>query len=260
MTAFVSAASAYARYRPQYPMALFAGLAEHVGLNGTQTALDLGCGPGTLTLPLAALAAHVHAVDLEPAMLAEGRALAAADGIENITWTASDAAELLDLQLPPLDLCVMGKSFQWMNQAQLLTDLDRLVTPTGTVVLISTAARSTETRPDWLDVIERTCVTFLGPDYLQANNPVAHPAEGRDEVLRASPFSTLHTKTWEQRLTRTLDELVGLQLSFAHTNPAVLGDRQPAFERALREALTAHNPTGAYKSVVPIEAVFATRP
>lgn len=260
MTAFNSAARAYARYRPQYPMALFAGLAEHTGLDGTQTVLDLGCGPGTLTLPLAALAAHVHAVDIEPAMLAEGRALAAADGIENITWTASDAANLPNLPLPPLDLCAMGKSFQWMDQARLLADLDRLLTPTGTVVLISTAARSTASRPDWLDVIENVCQDFLGPDYLQANNPSGHPAEGRDDALRTSPFSHLRTQTWEQRLTRTLDELVGLQLSFAHANPAVLGGRQSAFEQALRVALTDHNPAGAFKSTVPIEAVFATRP
>ncbi|MER6253704.1 class I SAM-dependent methyltransferase [Streptomyces sp. NPDC001584] len=260
MTAFNSAAQAYAQYRPQYPTALFTGLAEHTSLDGTQTVLDLGCGPGTLTLPLAALAAHVHAVDIEPAMLAEGRALAAAEGIENITWTAADAANLPNLDLGPIDLCVMGKSFQWMNQDQLLADLDQLITPNGTVALISTAARSTASRPDWLDVIERVCVAFLGPDYLQANNPTAHPAEGRDDVLRKSPFSTLRTRTWEQRLTRTLDELVGLQMSFAHTNPAVLGDRQPAFERALRDALTAYNPAGAFTSTVPIEAAFATRP
>ncbi|MFD6534895.1 class I SAM-dependent methyltransferase [Streptomyces goshikiensis] len=260
MTAFHSAAHAYAQYRPQYPMALFASLAEHTGLDGTQTVLDLGCGPGTLTLPLAALAVHVHAVDIEPAMLTEGRALADAEGIENITWTASDAANLSSLPLPPLDLCVMGKSFQWMDQARLLADLDQMLTHTGTVVLISTAARSTASRPDWLDVIESVCKDYLGSDYLQANNPAAHPAEGRDDVLRASPFSHLRTQTWEQLLTRTLDELVGLQLSFAHTNPAVLGDRQGAFEQALRDALTDYNPAGAFKSTVPIEAVFATRP
>ncbi|MFF9340168.1 class I SAM-dependent methyltransferase [Streptomyces sp. NPDC014773] len=141
MTTFASAAHHYAAFRPHYPEEFFTFLTDRFGLDGTQTALDLGCGPGTITLPLASLAGHVHAVDIEPAMIREGRKAAASHGAGNITWACGDAAGLTGMGLPPLDLCTMGKSFQWMNQDRLLADLDTLIRPGGGIALVSTGPR-----------------------------------------------------------------------------------------------------------------------
>ncbi|MER5570456.1 methyltransferase domain-containing protein, partial [Streptomyces goshikiensis] len=65
------AAHHYAAFRPRYPEEFFTLLADRFGLDGTQTVLDLGCGPGTITIPLASRAGHVYAVDIEPAMINE---------------------------------------------------------------------------------------------------------------------------------------------------------------------------------------------
>jgi SAM-dependent methyltransferase len=52
--------------------------------------LDFGCGVGRLTIPLARRSKHVIGVDISPAMLAEARRNADAEGIGNITWIESD--------------------------------------------------------------------------------------------------------------------------------------------------------------------------
>ena len=51
---FAGTAWHYARYRPGYPPAFLDDLTQRLGLDGTGRLLDLGCGTGQLTLPLAA--------------------------------------------------------------------------------------------------------------------------------------------------------------------------------------------------------------
>ncbi|MBJ7386358.1 MAG: class I SAM-dependent methyltransferase, partial [Mycolicibacterium sp.] len=61
----------YARYRPGYPKALIAEIVDRFHLDGTGRLLDLGCGTGQLTLPLAGHVGAAVGMDPEPEMLAE---------------------------------------------------------------------------------------------------------------------------------------------------------------------------------------------
>lgn len=53
-------------------------------------AIDLACGPGTYTRPLAARVRKAIGVDLTPAMVEKARAEAAQDGIANIEFVCAD--------------------------------------------------------------------------------------------------------------------------------------------------------------------------
>lgn len=54
-------------------------------LSGARTLLDVGCGPGTLALPLARRLEHVHAIDYSGRMLLALHDKAREDGIGNVT-------------------------------------------------------------------------------------------------------------------------------------------------------------------------------
>jgi len=54
-------------------------------LTGARTLLDVGCGPGTLALPLARRLDHVVALDYSAGMLDQLRLRAAAEGVTNVT-------------------------------------------------------------------------------------------------------------------------------------------------------------------------------
>lgn len=257
---FASTASYYARYRPWYPRELYALLAARFGLDGTQHALDLGCGPGTIALPLAALVGQVIAVDPEPGMLEQGRLLAAQRGVANIRWQRGDSTALHALSLPPLDLCLMGKSFHWMSRDQVLTDLDQLIAPHGGVVIISAGPPGTTPLPEWAHLIAGVRASHLGPVRRAGSGIYPEPEETYRDILARSPFPHVSTGRWDQHVIRTLDELIGLQYSNSYSTPAQLGVHKDAFEKDLRKTLTELDPAGRFEETIRTEALIATRP
>ncbi|MFB7517225.1 class I SAM-dependent methyltransferase [Streptomyces sp. NPDC056144] len=256
---FASTAHYYARYRPWYPAELFALLKDHFGLDGTQTALDLGCGPGMVALPLAPLVARVHAVDPEPGMLAEGRRLADERDVRNIAWTRGDSTGLPSLGLPPIDLCVMAKSFHWMNGPQVLADLGTMVTADGGVVVASAGPPGTTPLPGWAHVIADVRTAHLGPVRRAGTGVYPEPTDSFHETLERSPFPYVSTTTFEQHVERTLDELVGIQFSNSYSTTAQLGDDKDRFEADLRRALIEHSPDGLFPELIRTEVLIATR-
>lgn len=72
-TTFDQAAASYQDARPGYPDALYADLPALTGLRPPARLLEVGCGPGKATLPLARMGFPVTAVELGPALADEAR-------------------------------------------------------------------------------------------------------------------------------------------------------------------------------------------
>ena len=85
-TIYQGSAAYYARGRPPYSPTLAFTLAAELGLDGTGRLLDVGCGPGMLTIELAGCFSQVIGLDPDAEMLAEGARRAAEASIENIRW------------------------------------------------------------------------------------------------------------------------------------------------------------------------------
>ena len=84
---FYDGAAVHYRYgRPSYSPRLEALLAEELSLDGSGRLLDVGCGPGILTVRLAHLFEDAVGLDPDPAMIAEGGRAARKRDIANITW------------------------------------------------------------------------------------------------------------------------------------------------------------------------------
>lgn len=259
---FASTAPYYARYRAGYPPELVSYLADRFGLNGTQTVLDLGCGTGQIAIPLAPHVAQVIAVDPEPAMLEEGRRLAGERDVDTIAWYQGDSYHLDALDLPTLDLVVMGASFHWTNRDALLNKLDTLVTAHGAVVVASGGAPGDHTPPPWDEIITEIRTRYLGPARRAGSGTYTHPDERHGDVLARSPFSHVDTVDWTWHLPRDLDSVVGLQFSYSYSAPAQFGDEntRARFERDLRTELARQFPSGDFTETIHTEALIATRP
>ncbi|WP_327590391.1 class I SAM-dependent methyltransferase [Nonomuraea sp. NBC_00507] len=247
---FGGAAPYYARYRADYGEEAIKHLATTFGRDSS--VLDLGCGPGTVAIPLARHVREVTAVDPDEEMLAEGRRLAA--NIPNIRWLRGDSAMLR--AFPPFDHVVMGRSFHWMDRRTVLAELDELLPPDGVVALVG-PTRDPGEEP-WEPVVRRVREEF-GLGAMTATNSWEATGEHPHDVLATSSFSDLSSIMYERRLIYDLDAVIGLQLSYSYSAPARLGDRLEAFTDAAREALLASNPSGRWEYVTETEVLTARR-
>ena len=79
-------AGAYADARPTYPDELVDALVAATGIGPGSRLLEVGCGPGTATLPLARLGCRITAVELGEGLAAEARRrLAAYPDVDVVT-------------------------------------------------------------------------------------------------------------------------------------------------------------------------------
>ena len=94
----------YHRYRRGYPPAVIDTLTRAFSLAGDDVVIDLGCGTGQLTLPIARRVHAVAGVDPEPDMLARARQAAADLGVRNATWILGADTDIPALTVPaPVD-------------------------------------------------------------------------------------------------------------------------------------------------------------
>ncbi len=258
MSGFASAVPEYVRYRAGYPPAAVAALARDTGLDASGRAVDIGCGSGQLTLPLARHAGSVLAIDPLPAMLDAGRVAATAAGVGNVSWQQGAAGDLLALVRPGVRLATFAASFHWTDRAAVLDDLDRVVQPGGAVVVVDDDLDDAG-QPDWVHAITEVRARHPGlepaPGAVHGSMPTPHL-----QVLRASPFREVRTSTWAWSRELQLDEVVGLQLTYSFSSPARLGDRREAFCVQVRDAVLALHPSGVVREPVRLAVHVATRP
>lgn len=252
---FATAAPHYLAGRPPYAPRLFTLMAGRLGLDGSGTLLDLGCGPAPIAIALAPHMGRTIAMDPELAMLAAARAAIAAAAAA-VELVAGSSAEL-DAQQAPLRLVTMGRSFQWMDRPATLAALDRLVVPGGALALLTTRQLPLADHA-WQEAFEAALAPFADQD--SAGLPHRQPGWlPHEAVLLDSPFARLERIGVIERRTTTLDRLVERAFSQSRTAPAVLGARQPLAEAALRRALAPFVRDGALCEVVESEALLAFR-
>jgi ubiquinone/menaquinone biosynthesis C-methylase UbiE len=74
-------------------------------------AVDLCCGDGLFTVALAGIAARVHVIDIDPAMLDQARARVAAAGATNCDFALADAMTVDAILPEPVDYVFLANTF-----------------------------------------------------------------------------------------------------------------------------------------------------
>jgi SAM-dependent methyltransferase len=254
---FTGTAWHYARYRPGYPKAFFADLVARFHLDGTGRLLDMGCGTGQLTIPIAEHVATAIGMDPEPEMLVEAARQAQAAHVTNVTWAQGSSANLPG-ELGRFRLVTMGRSFHWMDRERVLTALDGMVDADGGLVIANDSCLVRPTTA-WQQAIEDVQHRFLPPDS-QARGPNFSDAyEPHEEVLARSPFRCVHRLVYEFTRAWTIEQTIGYLYSTSLPLRRLLGDRRAAFEEEVTDALLAIDPSGRFTEPVALEVLTATQ-
>src|SRR5262245_35658795 len=98
-----------------YPPGLAEAVRTELDLDGRGRLLDVGCGPGSLTLLLAPLFEAALGVDADAGMVAEASRRAAERHLTNVQWRHLRAEEL-PADLGTFRAVSFAQSFHWMDQ------------------------------------------------------------------------------------------------------------------------------------------------
>jgi SAM-dependent methyltransferase len=127
---FSGAAEGYARSRPGYPPPLVDWVLEEAGVGRGDPVLDLGCGTGILTRPLAERGLRVIGVDPNEDMLALAR-----EAGGEIDYRQGDA-EATGLPDESVALVTVAQAFHWFDLDAALGELHRVLRPEGHVAAL----------------------------------------------------------------------------------------------------------------------------
>lgn len=231
----------YAKYRRPYPVRLISEVIEYYKLDGKGKLLDLGCGTGELTLPLAKYFEECFGIDPSADMLAEAKIKAERKGVPNIQWIES-TAENVDQLLAPVRLTTAGVSFHWMNQPVVLKNIYAMTEKDGGMAIIGDVSpvRGKEKTEDWKMKRKELIAKYLGEERRAGDNlhkefiPTKRPFE---ELIAESPFKKFEFKEYPYTTERNIDEIVGFLWSTSYAGKRLFGDRADQFEKELREEL-----------------------
>ncbi|MCX5399604.1 class I SAM-dependent methyltransferase [Streptomyces sp. NBC_00102] len=207
-------AELYDRARPGYPPELYDDLAELAGARTGSRVLEVGCGTGQATVPLAERGCRITAVEAGPSMAAVARRnLADASAARVVT------AEFESWPLPqePFDAVVSASAFHWIDPALRVAKAADALRPDGALAVVRTQHVRGGTEGFFIEV-QRCYERFDPATPPGLRLPAAADIEGLDhvrEIERSRRFGPTVCRRYEQDLTYTTSRYLELLRTFS---------------------------------------------
>jgi len=240
---FAGTAYYYARYRVPYPPELIAHIVSHFELDGTGRLLDLGCGPGTLALPLARYFESVLALDVNAEMIAQGQRLSTAD---NVSWQVMQAEEI-SAELGTFRVVTCGSSFHWMDRDLVLARVREMLEPERGIALAGGVAGWLDGPEDWHKVVTAVVRRYLGKRRRAGGTKFKAVSERFEQMLPRNGWRVEFNRDYPHEQEWDIDGVIGHLWSTSFAGRPLFGDRAGEFEADLRAKLIDFHPDGRFR-------------
>ncbi|MFX3618934.1 MAG: class I SAM-dependent methyltransferase [Sporolactobacillus sp.] len=245
----------YLKYRGHYSDDLIRLLAESCGLNGKGRLLDLGCGTGKLTFPLARYFEESVGIDVSQDMVQKARSQAELLGMKNLKWIRMRSEELTE-DFGSFHLITAGDAFHWMEREKVLQlCYDRLV-PGGTLALVDQSHLLGDCALPWQQTVREVIARWFGTETAE---PLQF-GETHERLLVRSSFSGIRSGRIKTMRKRDIHSIIGYLYSTSRCHKTFLGEKAPLFEKDLSTRLRALNPEGIFEEPVKEYYILANKP
>lgn len=235
---FDRAAAGYQDARPDYPAELYADLLARTGVAPPAHLLEVGCGPGKATLPLARTGFRITAVELGEALAAEARRrLAAFPGVSVVSssfedWEPPEGARF--------DLVYAATAWKWVDPEVKYAKAAALLTQGGHLAVWNADHAMpadfdpffTEIQKAYVEIGEGHDGPWPGPPPEEQPDPMAA------EFDASGHFTVVGTKLYVWALRYTADEYLALLDTFSG-HIAMEPDKRAYLYREIRRLLAA---------------------
>jgi SAM-dependent methyltransferase len=132
---FERIAELYDRVRPTYPAEVLKDITELAGIGSGSRVLEIGCGTGQLTRPLAELGCEIVAVELGPRLADLARKnLAEFRRVRVVTGSFEERSP----EEESFDAVVSATAFHWLDPATRVTKAADVLKPLGSLAIVIT--------------------------------------------------------------------------------------------------------------------------
>jgi SAM-dependent methyltransferase len=257
-TLFRGSAAYYDQGRLPYAPGYARQLAQLLGQRGEGRLLDVGCGPGTVTLALAPFFAETVGVDPDPDMLVHAARNAQRLAIANARWVEA-RAEDLPSTLGSFRVVLFAQSFHWTDRERVASTAFDMLEAGGHFVHISERSESPSPEssshpPPPMDAIARLVRSYLGEVRRAGQGVLRFGTPGGERaIIEAAGFTGYRRLQVPSvgGIERSVNDIVARVFSRSDSAPHLFGDRLGEFERELRARLHAAAPAGVFTERQP---------
>jgi SAM-dependent methyltransferase len=198
---FDQVAALYDQVRPGYPEALFDDVISLSGIPPGGRVLEIGCGTGQATVPLARRGFSLLGIELGENLAAVARRnLAAYPGVE----VRTGAFEAWPLEEGAFDLVVAATAFHWIDPAIRYRKSARALRPGGTMAIFENLHVQGDACGGFFEAVqeiyERETPELIPKDYrpLQRPHEVSEPYKGEIDQTGIFGAVTVRHYGWDQ--------------------------------------------------------------
>ncbi len=236
-------AELYHRYRHGYPAAVVDVLVDAFQLTAGDVVVDLGCGTGQLTLPMAAKVRSVVGVDPEGDMLSHARRAAGDAHTSNVSWVLGADTDLAALGRLLADTSVgavtVGQALHWMDHEELFRASVAIVRRGGGVAIVTNGAPLWLQDTDWSRALRTFLERWWGSPLTSACGTDEQSQQMYAGALSRAGYDVLRAFV-DYGVELSLDEIVGGVLSALPVDRLPTPEARPAFVDQVRAALGPH--------------------
>jgi len=249
----------YHQYRRGYPSAVIGALSRAFTLTSDDVVIDLGCGTGQLTLPIAGRVHAVVGMDPEPDMLARARQAAADQGIKNATWVlGADTdipalAALLDTRRA--GAVTVGQALHWMRYRELIPALVPLLRPGGGIAVISNGTPMWLQDSHWSRALRSTLERWLGITTTRTCGTDDDSQQRYRDTMTGAGLDVTET-SYDYTDELDFEHLIGGIYSALPASKLPPPDQRAAFADQIRSAVAPHAP---FTEHVPVRILLGRR-
>ncbi|WP_129839033.1 class I SAM-dependent methyltransferase [Streptomyces sp. RFCAC02] len=207
-------AELYDRARPGYPAELFDDLAALADARAGSRVLEIGCGTGQATVPLARRGCRVTAVEAGERMAAIARRNVAGAGTAEVV--TSDF-ESWPLPREPFDAVVSATAFHWIDPAVRVTKAADALRPGGALAVVRTQHVRGGTE-DFFAEAQRCYERFdpaTPPGLLPPEAAAVDGSDHAEEVARSGRFGPTAERRYERDITYSAQEYLDLLRTYS---------------------------------------------